>query len=54
MLLDFVHQTTRILDEKIVENIHKYREALIWGTGESGEWVREYLEARKLLSMLYR
>lgn len=53
MLLDFVHQTTRILDEKIVENIHKYREALIWGTGESGEWVREYLEAKKITPACY-
>ncbi len=44
MKLDFEHSTTQILDNKRLEAVKAYEEALIFGAGESGDWVRGFLE----------
>lgn len=53
MILNFEHQTTQILDEMILSKVHKYHRAIIWGGGESGDWVREYLESEGIIPVCY-
>ena len=43
MKLDFEHSTTQILDNKRLEAVKAYEETLIFGGGESGDWVRGFL-----------
>ncbi len=57
MKLDFEHSTTQILDNKRLEAVKAYEEALIFGAGESGDWVRGFLEivwGGGISQMLYR
>lgn len=53
MILNFEHQTTQILDEMILSKVHKYRSAIIWGSGESGDWVRKYIESEGVIPVCY-
>ncbi len=57
MKLDFEHSTTQILDNKRLEAVKAYEETLIFGGGESGDWVRGFLEmcgGGGISQMLYR
>ena len=53
MVLDFEHQTESILDERKLEKIYSYKNALIFGGGESGDWVRSLLESKGISPRCY-
>lgn len=45
MELDFEHSTTQILDDQKIKAVRAYRDILIFGGGESGDWVRSLLRS---------
>ena len=46
MKLDFEHSTTQILDNKRLEAVKAYEETLIFGGGESRDWVSGHFDLR--------
>lgn len=53
MKLNFEHSTTQILDNQKIKAVKAYREVLIFGGGESGEWVRGLLESEGVCPKCY-